>query len=196
MQVQALACTSCGAPIPPEAEGSTIACPFCHATMAIEDREAAKQKARSDARTALSEALTVGVSQNDNLYDVLRGVLASHFGRTDADEFARVVFALAHDFDRANGTSVRSDPAALTRLVEGVEKVAHVIAHTPDELNLPFLTATEKGPVHLQERITQVRYRELAARLAIYEPKDAPIAPEPVAPVIETEPKKKKWFFF
>lgn len=95
----------------------------------------------------------------------------------ETDTFARVVFALATDFDAQHGTTIVREPMALARIIEGYFKsIEGLRAGRTYELNLPFLTATSEGPVHLVRTLS-------AADVA------ALLAPRPA-------PKKKGWWPF
>lgn len=225
MEVQPLACASCGAPLPKTAvtEGVVVTCPFCHATMsvtnqvapvtdmdalaakmrAVEAQASAKQDELRRKRARIGESLAAAAAERGNLFEVLRAGLATELERQDADELARATFAIAHDFDREKGSSVRTDPAAIARIAEALTGLtASSQLRGGTTLNLPFLSATPKGPVHLDRTLNLDVYRELAARPPEYVAPTPPRAPAPLPapdPVAEPEPeapKKKKWFFF
>lgn len=98
----------------------------------------------------------------------------------ESDALARVVLAMARDFDAEHGTTVSSDPSALLRLIEGFAKAIEGIrAHRSHAIELPFFAATGEGPLHFQRTLTAADVATLVAR-------------DPNAP----PPKKQGWWPF
>ena len=91
-------------------------------------------------------------------------VLASngdgHLGGDDWDE--ALIDHLANEFNKQEGIDLRNDPMALQRLKEAAEKAkCELSGGTDTTINLPFITATDTGPKHLQLNITRAKFEEL-----------------------------------
>jgi hypothetical protein len=130
-------------------------------------------------------------------YRLLCDASRAHLGRVgESDTLARVVLALAADFEAETGASVRSDPQVLSRLAEAYLRASAELAHHPrTTLNLPFLSATSSGPVHLHREIGVAELVALASReggaVEVAVPSPVAAAPEPIA---AAPPKKKGWW--
>jgi molecular chaperone DnaK len=79
------------------------------------------------------------------------------------NEFDRkIVDWLAEKFLEAEGVDLRRDRQALQRLMEAAEKAKiELSAVSVTEINLPFITATEDGPKHLETRLTRSEFERL-----------------------------------
>ncbi|MBA3267543.1 MAG: molecular chaperone DnaK [Acidimicrobiia bacterium] len=88
----------------------------------------------------------------------------THLGGDDWDQ--RVVDWLVKSFKGDHGVDLGKDKMALQRLQEAAEK-AKVELSTVQEttVNLPFVTATESGPLHLDYKLTRSKFQELTADL-------------------------------
>jgi molecular chaperone DnaK len=61
------------------------------------------------------------------------------------------------------GIDLRKDKQALQRLTEAAEKAKIELSSvTQAEINLPFITATQDGPKHLEMTLTRAKFEELA----------------------------------
>jgi molecular chaperone DnaK len=86
-------------------------------------------------------------------------------GGDDWDE--RVMDWLVTGFKNDHGVDLSSDPMALTRLKEAAEKAKIELSSVSEtEVNLPFITATDAGPIHLLTTLTQAEFRKLTDDLA------------------------------
>ncbi|MCA1814116.1 MAG: molecular chaperone DnaK [Halobacteriales archaeon] len=84
----------------------------------------------------------------------------TQLGGTDMDN-ALVAWALA-EFQRTEGVDVRSDPTALARVREAVERAKIELSTTlTTEVNIPFLHNDAKGPKHLQVPLSRAKLEEL-----------------------------------
>jgi len=84
----------------------------------------------------------------------------THLGGDDFDH--RLVDWLADEFKKQEGVDLRSDPMALQRLKEGAEKAKMELSATNEtEINLPFITATDAGPKHLNLKLTRSKFEQL-----------------------------------
>jgi len=88
----------------------------------------------------------------------------THLGGDDFD--ARVMEWLVAEFKRDQGIDLSKDPMALQRLKEAAEKAKMELSTVMQtEINLPFITADQSGPKHLDVRITRAKFNELTADL-------------------------------
>ena len=88
----------------------------------------------------------------------------THLGGDDFDKM--IVDHLADTFKSEEGIDLRQDRQALQRLTEAAEKAKiELSSATQSEVNLPFITATQDGPKHLNVTITRARFEELSSHL-------------------------------
>ena len=88
----------------------------------------------------------------------------THLGGDDWDE--RLVNYIADQFKRERGIDLRADRQALQRLREASEKAKIELSTVVQtSLNLPFITADQTGPKHLDMNITRAKFEELTADL-------------------------------
>jgi len=86
----------------------------------------------------------------------------SHMGGEDIDR--AIIDWVAEEFKKESGIDVRKDPLALQRLKEAAEKAKHELSTTMEtEINIPFISSTDSGPVHLLMKMTRAQLEELAA---------------------------------
>jgi molecular chaperone DnaK len=100
----------------------------------------------------------------DGVFEVLSTSGDTHLGGDDFDK--KIVDHLAGSFQSAEGIDLRKDKQALQRLMEAAEKAKIELSSvTQAEINLPFITATQDGPKHLELTLTRAKFEELAADL-------------------------------
>jgi molecular chaperone DnaK len=100
----------------------------------------------------------------DGVFEVLSTSGDTHLGGDDFDK--KIVDHLAGTFQSAEGIDLRKDKQALQRLMEAAEKAKIELSSvTQAEINLPFITATQDGPKHLELTLTRAKFEELAADL-------------------------------
>jgi molecular chaperone DnaK len=88
----------------------------------------------------------------------------THLGGDDFDQ--RVIDWLADEFKGQEGIDLRKDPMALQRLKEAAEKAKCELSGTLEtDVNLPFITADQNGPKHLNLRLTRAKLEQLVADL-------------------------------
>jgi len=88
----------------------------------------------------------------------------THLGGDDWDE--RIVNYLADEFQKSQGIDLRKDRQALQRLREAAEKAKVELSTTVQtSINLPFITADQTGPKHLDMNLTRAKFEELTADL-------------------------------
>ncbi|MXY62086.1 MAG: molecular chaperone DnaK [Synechococcus sp. SB0665_bin_28] len=100
----------------------------------------------------------------DGVFEVLATSGDTHLGGDDFDKM--IVDHLANTFKSEEGIDLRQDKQALQRLTEAAEKAKiELSSATQSEINLPFITATQDGPKHLNVTITRARFEELSSHL-------------------------------
>ena len=74
----------------------------------------------------------------------------------------RLINFLADEFKKENSIDLRQDKMALQRLKEAAEKAKHELSSsTETEVNLPFITADQNGPKHLNLKISRARFEQM-----------------------------------
>jgi molecular chaperone DnaK len=87
-----------------------------------------------------------------------------HLGGDDYDE--ELIHFLADTFRKQEGVDLRQDPMALQRLKEAAEKAKCELSTVMETtVNLPYITATNTGPKHLQVTITRSQFEQLTKKL-------------------------------
>ena len=100
----------------------------------------------------------------DGVFEVLSTNGDTHLGGDDWDQ--KLIDFLADEFKRKEGIDLRSDAMALQRLKEAAEKAKQELSSMQETtVNLPFITATQEGPKHLQVSLTRARFEQLTADL-------------------------------
>ncbi|MEA5419322.1 molecular chaperone DnaK [Spirulina sp. CCNP1310] len=100
----------------------------------------------------------------DGVFEVLSTSGDTHLGGDDFDK--KIVDHLAETFKNTEGIDLRKDSQALQRLTEAAEKAKIELSSvTQAEINLPFITATQDGPKHLDMTLTRAQFEELCADL-------------------------------
>ncbi len=96
----------------------------------------------------------------DGVFEVISTAGDNHLGGDDIDEL--IVDFLADDFKKGHGVDLRADKQAYQRLKEAAENAKKELSTaTKTQINLPFITATDAGPKHLQKEITRAQFEEL-----------------------------------
>jgi molecular chaperone DnaK len=100
----------------------------------------------------------------DGVFEVLATAGDTHLGGDDFDK--KIVDYLAEDFLKNEGIDLRKDNQALQRLTEAGEKAKIELSSTTQtDINLPFITATQEGPKHLDMSLTRAKFEELCSDL-------------------------------
>jgi len=100
----------------------------------------------------------------DGVFEVKSTSGDTQLGGNDFDK--KVVDWLAEQFLEAEGVDLRRDRQALQRLMEAAEKAKiELSAVSVTDINLPFITATEDGPKHLETRLTRSQFEGLCVDL-------------------------------
>ncbi len=88
----------------------------------------------------------------------------THLGGDNFDQ--RIIDYIADEFQKENGVDLRKDPMALQRLREAAEKAKIELSSALEtEINLPFVTADNTGPKHLQMKLTRAKLEDLLGDL-------------------------------
>ncbi|MBN1970345.1 MAG: molecular chaperone DnaK [Candidatus Delongbacteria bacterium] len=97
---------------------------------------------------------------SDGVFEVKSTNGDTHLGGDDFDQ--RIINYLADEFQRLEGVDLRKDPMALQRLREASEKAKiELSSGTNTQVNLPFITATQDGPKHMDISLTRAKFDEL-----------------------------------
>ena len=100
----------------------------------------------------------------DGVFNVLSTNGDTHLGGEDFDYV--VMNFLCEEFKAANSIDLREDKIALQRIKEAAEKAKHELSSSLDtEINLPFITADQSGPKHLNVSLTRAKLEELTDHL-------------------------------
>lgn len=100
----------------------------------------------------------------DGVFEVLATRGNNHLGGDDFDQ--AIIDYIAEQFKKENGVDLRQDSMSLQRLKEAAEKAKKELSTTmTTNINLPFVTATASGPLHLNMDITRARFEELTSHL-------------------------------
>lgn len=87
--------------------------------------------------------------------------------RLGGDDFDQVIIDyLVQEFKKENGIDLSKDKMALQRLKDAAEKAKKDLSGvTSTQISLPFITAGEAGPLHLEVTLTRAKFEELSAHL-------------------------------
>jgi molecular chaperone DnaK len=100
----------------------------------------------------------------DGVFEVRSTSGDTHLGGDDFDK--KIVDYMAEEFRKAEGIELRKDKQALQRLTEAAEKAKIELSSvTQAEINLPFITATQDGPKHINMTLTRAKFEDLCTDL-------------------------------
>ena len=100
----------------------------------------------------------------DGVFEVKSTAGNTHLGGDDWDQ--RVMDWMVLEFKNAHGIDLSADKMAAQRLKEAAEKAKIELSSTQEtSINLPFITATQDGPLHLEQSLTRSKLQELTADL-------------------------------
>ena len=89
----------------------------------------------------------------------------THLGGDDFDQ--RIIDWVVSEFKKEQGVDLKKDPMALQRIKEAAEKAKiELSSSNQTDINLPFITATEAGPQHLNYTLTRAKFEQLIDDLA------------------------------
>ena len=100
----------------------------------------------------------------DGVFEVLATHGNNKLGGDDFDE--ALLNYMADEFAKANGVDLRADKMALQRLKEAAEKAKKELSSSQTtNVNLPFISVSENGPLHLDMDITRATFDNLTSHL-------------------------------
>jgi molecular chaperone DnaK len=100
----------------------------------------------------------------DGVFEVKATHGDTHLGGDDWDQ--RIIDWLATQFKNSHGVDLKQDRMALQRLKEAAEKAKIELSQTSETtVNLPFITATAEGPLHLELKLTRPEFERMTADL-------------------------------
>jgi molecular chaperone DnaK len=126
----------------------------------------------------------------DGVFEVKATNGDTHLGGDDYDR--RIVDWLAEEFRKENGIDLKADRQALQRLTEAAERAKiELSSRLETTVNLPFVTADQTGPKHLEMTLTRARFESLTADLTerlrgpfLSALKDAGMTPQQISEVV------------
>ncbi len=96
----------------------------------------------------------------DGVFEVKSTNGDTHLGGDDFDQ--RLIDFLADEFKKQEGIDLRKDAMALQRLKEAAEKAKIELSTSQStDVNLPFITATQDGPKHLNLNLSRAKFEQL-----------------------------------
>ncbi len=100
----------------------------------------------------------------EGVFEVKSTAGNTQLGGDDWDQ--RIINWMADDFKSKHGIDLREDKMALQRLKEAAEKAKIELSTTTQtNINLPFVTATPEGPLHLDMTLTRAEFEKMTADL-------------------------------
>ena len=100
----------------------------------------------------------------DGVFDVLSTSGDNHLGGDDFDN--KIIEFLVAEFKRDNGIDLSQDKMAMQRLKDAAEKAKKDLSGvTSTQISLPFITAAEAGPLHLEVTLTRAKFDQLTLDL-------------------------------
>ncbi|MGI6686256.1 MAG: molecular chaperone DnaK [Bacillota bacterium] len=100
----------------------------------------------------------------DGVFEVKATSGNNSLGGDDFDQ--RIIDYLVAEFKKSEGIDLSKDRMAMQRLKEAAEKAKHELSGVlTSNINLPFITATQEGPKHLDINLTRAKFDELTADL-------------------------------
>ncbi|MBO0448515.1 molecular chaperone DnaK [Enterococcus sp. MJM12] len=100
----------------------------------------------------------------DGVFDVLSTAGDNHLGGDDFDN--KIIDHMVAEFKKDNGIDLSNDKMAMQRLKDAAEKAKKDLSGvTSTQISLPFITAGDAGPLHLEMTLTRAKFDELTADL-------------------------------
>src|SRR5437899_6272294 len=104
------------------------------------------------------------LEMGDGVFEVKATSGDNHLGGDNFDK--AIVDWMVSEFKKSQGIDLSQDRMALQRLYEAAEKAKIELSSTmTTQINLPFITATQEGPKHLDLQLTRAKLNELSAEL-------------------------------
>jgi len=126
----------------------------------------------------------------DGVFEVKSTNGDTHLGGDDYDR--RIVDWMADEFKKSNGIDLKTDRQALQRLTEAAERAKiELSSRLETSINLPFITADQTGPKHLEMTLTRAKFESLTSDLTertrgpfLAALKDASLTPQQIDEVV------------
>jgi molecular chaperone DnaK len=100
----------------------------------------------------------------DGVFEVKATAGDNHLGGDDFDQV--IIDYLVEQFKKEHGIDLSKDKMALQRLKDAAEKAKKDLSGvTQTQISLPFISANETGPLHLETTLTRAKFEELSAHL-------------------------------
>ncbi|WP_027407854.1 molecular chaperone DnaK [Anoxybacteroides tepidamans] len=100
----------------------------------------------------------------DGVFEVKATAGDNHLGGDDFDQV--IIDYLVEQFKKEHGIDLAKDKMALQRLKDAAEKAKKDLSGvTQTQISLPFISANETGPLHLETALTRAKFEELSAHL-------------------------------
>ena len=88
----------------------------------------------------------------------------NRLGGDDFDD--KIINWLVQEFKNENGFDLKNDKMAMHRLKEAAEKAKHELSSLMSvDINIPYITATQDGPLHMERTLTRARFNDMTAEL-------------------------------
>lgn len=101
---------------------------------------------------------------SDGTFEVLSTSGNNHLGGDDFDQV--IIDYLVSEFKKEKGIDLSKDKMALQRLKEGAEKAKKDLSGILETtISLPFISAGESGPLHIETKLTRAKFEELSKNL-------------------------------
>lgn len=100
----------------------------------------------------------------DGVFEVLSTNGDTHLGGDDFDQ--KIIDWIAEEFKKDNGVDLRDDKLALQRLKDAAETAKKTLSSSTEaQIDLPFITATDAGPLHVQLTLSRSQFNQMTADL-------------------------------
>ena len=100
----------------------------------------------------------------DGVFEVKSTSGNNRLGGDDFDD--KIINWLIEEFKKEQGIDLKNDKMAMHRLKEAAEKAKHELSGViTTDVNIPYITATQDGPLHLEKTLTRAKFDEMTAEL-------------------------------
>ena len=100
----------------------------------------------------------------DGVFEVKATSGNNRLGGDDFDD--KIIAWLVEEFKKDQGVDLKSDKMAIHRLKEAAEKAKHELSGVlSTDINIPYITATQAGPLHLEKTLTRAKFNDMTADL-------------------------------
>lgn len=100
----------------------------------------------------------------DGVFEVKATSGNNRLGGDDFDD--RIINWLVDEFKKDQGIDLKNDKMAMHRLKEAAEKAKHELSGVlTTDINIPYITATQEGPLHLERTLSRAKFNEMTADL-------------------------------